>query len=142
MVEHKKNKNEIYYRLLRPEFVMSWSKSLSSDAFSVTPMILPLIHCNSDGEVLIPKQIFIIKVFHYFSQFSLFQDIKEATAHLHSTVIPACVTFISKVADYSTFNLKKYLHSEGVNLRHISSIRNSITEPKANKFLLLEMVAR
>lgn len=43
-VAHVKVKNEIYYRLFRPEFVMSWSKSLSSDGFSVTQWLLPIIN--------------------------------------------------------------------------------------------------
>ena len=61
-IEHVKLKNEIYYKLLRPEFIKSWKKPLSSDAFSVRTVVRGPFLIDRDGEAMTHTQKNSIKV--------------------------------------------------------------------------------
>ena len=123
-------KGSFLYRLLRPEFVTSYEKPLSSDAFS-------LFGKNGDYE-------------------EINKDAREATEHLRERVIPDLASSLSKQANskwgddfcfnqFTTDHLKQLttdLHRVGVNLRYLGRIYLQSTDARVQRLALTEMVTR
>lgn len=115
----RKGSTEFLYRLLRPEFVRSYPKPLSSDAFSKFESIDVEEHN---------------------------QDIRAATELLKTRHIPQLGRYLDSLeaSDQNTSNLRlsELLHRRGINLRHLGLVRASTSKPNIRKALLIEMVAR
>lgn len=113
----RKNSTEFLYRLLRPEFVRSYPKSLSSDAFSKFETVDAAEHN---------------------------EELRNATELLKTRHIPKLGRYLDSLEGPNADNLRlpELLHRRGINLRHLGLVRASATSPKIRKALLLEMVAR
>ncbi|KAL6059841.1 Clu domain-containing protein [Balamuthia mandrillaris] len=112
------------FRLLRPEFVREWPKPLCSDAFSG-----------------------FIK---HFDMEQHNEEIKAATRHLISVVIPSYADILSimikearqKTDGLENFSLTEALHSKGINIRYLGMLRRYMTDIDCKTLLLVEMCAR
>lgn len=113
----RKNSTEFLYRLLRPEFVRSYPKPLSSDAFSKFETIDAAEHN---------------------------EELRSATDLLRTRHIPKLGRYLDSLEGLNADNLRlpELLHRRGINLRHLGLVRASVTNLKVRKALLLEMVAR
>lgn len=113
----RKNSTEFLYRLLRPEFVRSYPKPLSSDAFSKFETIDAAEHN---------------------------EELRSATELLRARQIPKLGRYLDSLEGPNADNLRlpELLHRRGINLRHLGLVRASVTNSKIRKALLLEMVAR
>jgi hypothetical protein len=106
-----------YCKLLRPEFVEKYAVPLSSDAFS--------------------------KWGSYDPQYRLYeQNVREATQHLHTVVIPETAKELDSKWSSVATTLPEFLHAKGVNLRHLGKVRKSTVNTECNTTLLREMIVR
>ena len=113
----RKNSTEFLYRLLRPEFVRSYPKPLSSDAFSKFETVDATEHN---------------------------EELRAATELLKTRHIPKLGRYLDSLEGPNADNLRlpELLHRRGINLRHLGLVRASTSSAKIRKALLLEMVAR
>ena len=124
---------EIFYKLLRPEFVRSYSNPLSSDACSR--------FSSEDESILCRKEVI------------------SATEYLYRTLIPQFIRQqLIKIKDqpenYYSYRLTEQLHRCGLNCRHLGVVRSKCDPNIENgvknlrncdflrKYLLSEMLAR
>ena len=107
---------EIFWKLLRPEFVRSYGTKLSSDACSGFGRIDSNIHNT---------------------------NIRRATNHLHQVIIPKFIREqLSTLQKFNTIRLTERLHSAGINCRHLGIIRKLVDTIPLRKILLSEILAR
>eukprot|EP00026_Physarum_polycephalum_P001577 Phypoly_transcript_01579.p1 GENE.Phypoly_transcript_01579~~Phypoly_transcript_01579.p1 ORF type:complete len:1064 (+),score=124.40 Phypoly_transcript_01579:78-3269(+) len=108
------------WNFLRPEFVQSYDKPLSSDAYSAFGKHNQQIH---NGEVA------------------------EATEHLLSKVIPALASELDrsymceKDPDITITQLVTVVRRKGINIRYIGVLRNYVTTPTLRTYILVIMVS-
>jgi hypothetical protein len=107
-------KRSVLYNLLRPEFVASYPKPLSSDALSGFG--------KHDSE-------------------SHNSEIQEATQFLIEKIIPAFANSLSSLSAKQS-NIVELFHREGINIRHMGLVRHHCASAEWKKCLLIEMVAR
>lgn len=118
-----KKGREVFYNLLRPEFVRCYPTPLSSDAFTGFGYHHNKIHNT---------------------------EVRGATMHLYDTVIPefAASKELQELVniDYFSdeFRLTERLHSSGINCRHLGRVRAALPEKATTlrDLLLTEMAAR
>ncbi|GAM25977.1 hypothetical protein SAMD00019534_091520 [Acytostelium subglobosum LB1] len=114
---------DVFFKLLRPEFVRNYEKPLSSDAFT---------GWGTED----PKQ----DVYN--------QDISDATSHLFDIVIRQAATELESLAksDYYKVEMElvRFVHTHGINLRHLGRLRSMIdsSNTQLREHILNEMVVR
>ncbi|EFA81515.1 hypothetical protein PPL_05504 [Heterostelium album PN500] len=111
---------DVFYRLLRPEFLRTWEKPLNSDAFTGWSS------CDPDQE-----------------QHN--QDVADATKHLFDVVIrQAALELEARTEDEESFDVAVEVHKLGINLRHLGRLRSQIDSHKKQirKHILNEMIVR
>jgi Clustered mitochondria/Translation initiation factor eIF3 subunit 135 len=106
------NPREVFYKLFRPEFVSTYEKPLSSDAFS------------SFGLIEREKQCI---------------GVIEATKELTERTIPKIAQLMSA---NDAQHVTRYLQQRGVNVRYLGKVRSHAKDETVRHALLLEMIAR
>eukprot|EP01126_Amoeba_proteus_P046125 TRINITY_DN5198_c0_g1_i1.p1 TRINITY_DN5198_c0_g1~~TRINITY_DN5198_c0_g1_i1.p1 ORF type:complete len:474 (+),score=98.20 TRINITY_DN5198_c0_g1_i1:204-1625(+) len=116
--EFPQKPSEIWYNLLRPEYVMKYHKSLCSDAFS------QWLYRDTNQE-----------------QFNA--EARTATVHLHTRVIPEFAKHLDTNPQIKTLPvLICEAHQRGINIRHMGRVRQQLTNPIVKQLVLTECVAR
>jgi len=117
------------YRVMRPEFVMTYSKPLCPDAFSSFILCDP--QCRTYN-----------------------QDVREATAHLVDIVIPQAVKDVCWIIIEATskgtllsFSLTEFMHSRGINMRYLGLMLRHVRQEEerfkvATTVIISEAIAR
>eukprot|EP01126_Amoeba_proteus_P046132 TRINITY_DN5198_c0_g1_i5.p1 TRINITY_DN5198_c0_g1~~TRINITY_DN5198_c0_g1_i5.p1 ORF type:complete len:429 (+),score=94.60 TRINITY_DN5198_c0_g1_i5:1108-2394(+) len=116
--EFPQKPSEIWYNLLRPEFVMNYKNSLCSDAFSQW--------LSGDKNEMIFNE-----------------EVTKATVHLQSFVIPDFAKYLDANPQIKTLSmLICEVHQKGINIRHMGRLRQQLTDHKVKQLVLTECVAR
>jgi tetratricopeptide (TPR) repeat protein len=126
-----KTHGSIWFRLLRPEFMVTYPSPLSSDAFSTMGL--------ADGD-------------------ALNKDVAAATLYLEQICIPKFAFELEEyynkefnsnnntllVTDnvYKTFNIKNKLHEYGINCRYLFLVWCHLSNSDLKKLLIIEIISR
>ena len=131
-----KTHGSIWFRLLRPEFMVKYPSSLSSDAFSVMGL--------NNGE-------------------ELNKDVAEATVYLEHTCIPrfaktfedkyirevsissSTTTLANSTSNdnlFKSFNIKNIIHEYGINCRYLFLVYMNISNVELKKLIIIEIISR
>eukprot|EP01132_Coremiostelium_polycephalum_P005864 gene5864-7293_t len=104
------------YKLLRLEFVCSYTNPLCSDAFS------PMVSIGAETHN---------------------HEVKDAFDYLYTTIIPKVARLLdSKGANITDIELPKFLHGEGINVRHLGQIRYHSKVEFVREYLLIDAYTR
>jgi len=116
------NPHQIFYNLLRPQFLQAYKKicktGLCSDSLS------GWIRNEPDKD-------------------AMEMEIHKATKYLHETIIPDVARQIDKHFEkQNSLNIPNILHRAGINLRHLGQVRTHCNKESAKRVVLTECVAR
>lgn len=124
----KEEPRAVFYKFLRPEWVVKQKKPLCSDAFSCWD-------CSPPQEVQKNQE-----------------EVREATRLLFENQIPAFAkkleerfAHVSAASSAKFFNhglSARVLHEEGINVRHLGRVRSCVTSPLLRKLILSICVGR
>eukprot|EP00727_Mastigamoeba_balamuthi_P001851 m51a1_g11663 hypothetical protein (1053) ;mRNA; r:493-4759 len=110
--------NTFLYQLMRPEFVRTYKKPLSPDAFSKFGD-----HDAREHD----------------------DEVREATRYLLEQEVPSFAHWLDQnfatVPDIEK-RLTEFAHRRGINCRYFGAVRRCVRSPEVSRALLLEMVAR